>query len=73
METKAMTINHAAEGSRTTVTVHPPSDETRRIVGDVTERAIAEPRHEHVIFETPGVLEALDDALEEIAALKRSM
>lgn len=56
----------------TTVKLGQPSDDARRIVGAVTGRAIAEERHDRIILETPGVIEALEEALDEVAALKRA-
>jgi hypothetical protein len=56
-----------------TVSVPAPPDEARRVVGGVIGRAIQEARHERVVFETPGVLEALDEALDEVASLKRAL
>lgn len=55
------------------VVVADPSEEARRVVGTVICRAMEDSRHERAVFETPGVLEALDEALDEVAALKRSM
>ena len=70
------TTNHERLVATMEVTVREPSNESRRVVGAVLARSLADHRaeeHERVVFETPGVIEALDAALDEVAALKRSM
>ncbi len=61
-----------------TAHVTPPSPDARRIVGAVLQQALqsettAKSSHEEVALTTPGVLEALDVAVDEIEALKRSL
>jgi hypothetical protein len=51
-------------------TVPAPSEDALRVVRGVLLRALDEPR-ERRVFETPGVIEALDAALREAAALNR--
>jgi hypothetical protein len=51
--------------------VPPPREDALRIVHGVIMRALDEPR-ERRVFETPGVVEALDEALREAAALKQA-
>ena len=58
------------------VFVPAPSDEARATVRTVLHRALSDQdadAYERKVFTTPGVLEALDEALAEVEALKRSM
>ena len=57
-------------GAHVTVQVTPVPEDVRRTVGRVVERGIRDARREKVVFATPGVLEALDEALDEVAALR---
>jgi hypothetical protein len=50
--------------------VPPPREDALRVVHGVLMRALDEP-HERRVFETPGVIESLDEALREAAALKQ--
>jgi hypothetical protein len=52
-------------------TVPPPRADALKVVHDVIMRALDEPR-ERRVFETPGVIEALDEALREAAALRQA-
>jgi hypothetical protein len=70
-----------SEPTKTEVSVVAPSDEARKIVGAVVQRAIETDRdaresgvpYEERVLLTPGVLEAFDIAVAELDSLKRTL
>lgn len=53
--------------------IPPVPEHARRVVQGVLANSLAKgsDAYEHKVFTTPGVIEALDDALREVATLKR--
>ena len=63
------------EGPRSTDT-HEPTQDARRIYGVVLARHLGgdvEAEYEGKVLSTPGVLDAMDSALDELEAMKRNL